>query len=550
MVNGMAPTVKDGFKCGTHRDGLFISANEETMTTILIALGAVLGAVALFLAGWFAKTRVDTLRKASAELEVQRLLEEGRQKIENLKTEKLLEAKDEALKLRAKLENDFETKRADLVNKERQIQDREALFNQKVESMEKRSRELKQFDKEYRDKVRQLEAQQKRVKDLEEKAVLKLTETARMNHDEAIQSLRQELLERAKVETAELIKQMRDTAKATAEREAKEVIVQAIQRTAADHSAETTVTVVNIPNDDLKGRIIGREGRNIRAFEACCGVELIIDDTPEAVTLSGFDPFRREVARLALERLIEDGRIHPARIEEVVKKANTDLEERVLQVGEQAMLDVGINGIHPELIKLLGKLHYRTSYGQNVLKHSIEVAKLTAIMASELGLDGKLAARSGLLHDIGKAIDRITEGTHTELGLEVATKYKEPKEVLNAIASHHGDVESNSLIGCLVQAADAVSGARPGARRDSLEGYIHRLEKLEKIASGFNGVGKVFALQAGREIRVMVEHDKVTDALAETFARDIADRIQQELDYPGQIRVTVIREFRAVEFAK
>ena len=358
------------------------------------------------------------------------------------------------------------------------------------------------------------------------------------------------MIDRAKQESAELVKEARDRARLMVNREARELIVQAIQRSAADHSAETTVTVVNIPNDDIKGRIIGREGRNIRAFESLSGVEVIIDDTPEAVTLSGFDPFRREVARIALETLIMDGRIHPARIEEVLEKSHLELEERVIQFGEQAGLEAGVDGLHPVLIKHIGKMHYRTSYGQNILKHSLEVSRLSALMAIELGLDSKLAARAGLLHDIGKSIDRDAEGTHTELGSQLARRCKESKVVINAIESHHDDVETISLISCLVQAADAISGARPGARRDSLEGYIKRLEKLEEIANTFEGVSKTFALQAGREIRVIVEYDSVSDAVAESMAHDIAEKIQNELEYPGQIKVTVIREFRAIEYAR
>lgn len=524
---------------------------------LLITIGCSLGGVALFLVGWFAKSRIDRIKKQSIEEQTTRLLEETKQQAETLKKEKLLEVRDEHLRLKAKLENDFEQKRVELTRqeralneKERTIAEKERIFLQKVETMEKKGRELKNADRELRERARLIEAQTIKAQEAEQEANRKLEETARMTREEALQAIKEEVLERAKQESAELIKDIRDRARQQANREAREIIVQAIQKSAADHSAETAITVVNIPNDEIKGRIIGREGRNIRAFEAATGVEVIIDDTPEAVTLSAFDPLRRETARLALEMLISDGRIHPARIEEVVRKALRELEERIVQIGEQATLEAGVDGIHPELVQHLGRLHYRTSYGQNVLKHSIEVARLASLMAVELGLDPKMAARAGLLHDIGKSIDRNAEGTHTELGLELARRFKEPKVVLNAIESHHGDVECNSLIGCLVQAADAISGARPGARRDSLEGYIRRLEKLEQIAMGFVGVNKTFALQAGREIRVMVEYDKLNDAQAEMLARDIAQKIQTELEYPGQIKVTVIREFRAVEFAK
>ncbi len=520
------------------------------MTTLSVLLGYLLCGVLFFLAGWFVKTRIDKIKGQSVEDQAKRLMGEAQRNAEDLKREKLLEVRDEHLKRKTQLETDFEKKRTELNRLDITLRERERSLNQKSESSEKRAKELKQQERELRDLAGQLELHDTQVKEAEAKAARQLEEVARMSREEALRTLREELLERAKQESAELIKEIRDRTRLRANREARELIVQAIQRSAADHSAETTVTVVNIPNDEIKGRIIGREGRNIRAFEAASGVEVIIDDTPEAVTLSGFDPFRREVARLALEQLIADGRIHPARIEEVIQKSQKDLEEHIVQLGEQAAIEASVDGLHPILTQHLGRLHYRTSFGQNVLKHSLEVSRLAALMAVELGLDSKLAARAGLLHDIGKAIDRNAEGTHTELGAELARRYRESKTVVNAIASHHEDVEAGSLIACLVQAADAISGARPGARRDSLEGYIRRLEKLEEIANCFPGVNKTFALQAGREIRVIVEHDKVSDALAEGMAHDIAEKIQTDLEYPGQIKVTVIREFRAVEFAR
>lgn len=523
---------------------------KETMEFFLIIIGSVLTGIALFLAGWLLKSRIDKIKGQSVEEQAQRIIEEAKQTAERLKHDKLLEVRDEHLKRKTQLESDFEKKRSELNRLEHQLRDKESSINQRSENVDKKSKELKQFEREYNDRLSKLNTKEKTVQQAEEQAHKKLEEVARMSHEDALRALRDELIDRAKQESAEVVKEIRDRARLQVNREARELIVQAIQRSAADHSAETTVTVVNIPNDEIKGRIIGREGRNIRAFESMSGLEVIIDDTPETVTLSGFDPFRREVARIALEKLIADGRIHPARIEEVLKKSKQELEEHIVQVGEQACMEASVDSVHPALIKQLGKLHYRTSYGQNVLKHSIEVARLTALMAVELGLDSKLAARAGLLHDIGKAIDRNAEGTHTELGAELARKYREPKIVVNAIASHHDDVETNSLISCLVQASDAISGARPGARRDSLESYIHRLEKLEDIANNFHGVSKSFALQAGREIRVMVEHDNVDDAQAESLAYDLAQTIQNKLEYPGQIKVTVIREFRAVEFAR
>jgi len=517
---------------------------------LLTIVGFVLSGIVFFLVGWFVKDRIDRLRKASAEEQARVIIQEAKKNADDLKKDKLHDVREEHLRLKTQLEGDFEKKRAELNRLERQMRDQERQLHSRSDEVEHRAKDLNKLDNELREYKRKIETDREQINKQQETISNRLEELAKMSREDALRNLREELVERAKQEAAESMKDIRDRARFQANREAKELIVQAIQRSAADHSAETTVTVVNIPNDEIKGRIIGREGRNIRAFEAATGVEVVIDDTPEAVTLSGFDPHRREVARIALEHLISDGRIHPARIEEIIKKSENELEERVVQLGEQAALEANVDGLHPELIKHLGKLNYRTSYGQNVLKHSVEVSRLTALMAVELGLDAKLAARAGLLHDIGKAIDRSAEGTHTELGVELARRYREPKIVQNAIASHHEDVESTSLIACLVQAADAISGARPGARRDSLEGYIKRLEKLEELANTFTGVSKTFALQAGREIRVMVEYDKISDAQAEQMAHDIAEKVQEQLEYPGQIKVTIIREFRAVEYAR
>lgn len=520
------------------------------LSTLIWYIGIPLCGIALFIAGWLIKSLVDRIRGQSIEEQSKRILDKAEQDGIQQKNEKLLEVRNDFLERKTKLETDYEGKRTAINHLEKKIRDQEKSVNDKKENLNRQLKEQNKLQKELEEQKRRLAEGLNKLEKDKMTISAKLTELAGMSREEAQFALRNELIDRTKQDAAEMIKDIRDQARMQANREAKEIIVQAIQRSAAEHSAETTVTVVNITGEEIKGRIIGREGRNIRAFEKITGVELIIDDTPEAVTLSCFDPIRREIARIALNQLVTDGRIHPARIEEVVKRSERELDERVLQLGEQAIIDAGVDSVHPELMRHLGKLHYRTSYGQNVLLHSIEVSRLTSLMAVQLGLDAKLAARAGLLHDIGKAIDRNTEGTHTELGVELARRYREPKVVLNAIASHHDDFESTSLISCLVQASDAISGARPGARRDSLENYVKRLKKLETIANSFNGVSKTFALQAGREIRVMVEHDKVADAEAEQLAHDISNRIQDELEYPGQIKVTVIREFRAVEFAR
>ncbi|RKY81065.1 ribonuclease Y, partial [candidate division KSB1 bacterium] len=420
----------------------------------------------------------------------------------------------------------------------------------RLEHLNKREAELKSVEQSIKDRSVNLARKQEELDKIIEKQNMRLEKISGMSNEEALKELKENLLSKAKQEAAQQVKEIKDQARLTANKEAKEVIISAIQRTAADHSVETTVSVVHLPNDEMKGRIIGREGRNIRSFETATGIDVIVDDTPEAVILSGFDPYRREIAKRALEKLIADGRIHPGRIEEVVEKAKSELEEHLVELGEQAMLQTGVHGLHPELVRLLGKLNYRTSYGQNVLQHNIEVAHLAGLMAVELGLDAVVAKRAGLLHDIGKAIDLDVEGTHFELGADLAKKYGEGLIVQNDIASHHGEVDMISPISALVQAADAISGSRPGARRETLEGYIKRLEKLEGIAESFQGVQKTYAIQAGREIRVLVQPDKMTDALADQLASDIAEKIQSEMEYPGQIKVTVIREYRAVDYAK
>ncbi len=516
------------------------------LLTVILALAYPVA----FCAGWFLRIRIDKSRISSTELTIKKMIADAEKEAEALKKERLIEAKDEFLKLKQKLDNEHEKKRNELLKMERQFRDKELSINRKTDQIEKKEEEVRQLRRSLEDKQKVLEVKETNLDKLITEENSKLERIARMTADEAVEQLKSNLIEEAKQQSAEIIKEIRDDAKRQANREAKEIIVSAIQRSAADHSVETTVSVINLESDEIKGRIIGREGRNIRAFENATGVEIIVDDTPEAVILSAFDPLRREIAKMALEKLISDGRIHPGRIEETVKKAESEMDENLIAIGEQAMLETGVHGLHPELVKALGKLKYRTSYGQNVLQHSIEVCYLAGLMAAEIGLDPKMAKRSGLLHDIGKAVDRGTEGTHTQLGVELARKYKEPKIVVDSIASHHEDSEFKSLIGVLIQASDAISGSRPGARRETLEGYIKRLEKLEELAESFHGVSKTFAIQAGREIRIIVEHDKVTDAQAEQLASGIADKIEGEMEYPGQIKVTVVREFRAVDYAK
>lgn len=518
------------------------------MTALIVTL--VLAVPIAFAAGWFLRIKIDRSRVDSTDALVKKMLSDAEKEAETLKKEKLIEAKDELLKIKQRNDADLERRRNEVLKAERRNREKEILLNRKDDQLQKNEEEITVLKSSLEEKIKVLEIKEAALdKSLKEENE-NLEKIARMSSEEAVEQLKKNLIDSAKQQTAEMIKEIRDEAKRQANREAQEIIVTAIQRSAAEHCVENTVSVVNLTSDEIKGRIIGREGRNIRSFENATGVEIIVDDTPEAVIISGFDPLRREVARIALEKLMTDGRIHPGRIEETVKKAEKEVEEKLVGIGEQAAMETGVHSLHPELIKTLGKLHYRTSYGQNVLQHSKEVAHLAGLMAAELNLDAKIAKRAGLLHDIGKAIDRSAEGTHTALGVEMAKRFKEPRAVVEAIASHHEDVEFTSLIGVLIQAADAISGSRPGARRETLEGYVKRLEKLEELADSFHGVSKSFAIQAGREIRIMVENDKVTDAQAEQLANDIAQKIQQELEYPGQIKVTVLREFRAVDYAK
>lgn len=518
---------------------------EAYFTIITVVIGVI-----AFISGWFASKKVGQSKIANAETMAEKIIHDAETTANAMKKEKLLEVKDEWIKQKQNFENETKSRRNDLIKLEKQLASREINMDRKVDLLTNKEKKLNQVERNLAEKEGKVALLQSELERIIKEQNEKLEKISGVSNEEARRILMENLIDKAKQDAAQLIKDIKDQAKQNATREAKEIIIQAIQRTAADHSVETTVSVVNLPNDEMKGRIIGREGRNIRAFETATGIEVIVDDTPEAVILSGFDPFRREIARISLEKLINDGRIHPARIEEIVEKAKKEMEEKVVEIGEQVLLETGVHNVHAELVKLLGKLKYRTSYGQNVLQHAKEVAFLSGLMAADLGLDASLAKRAGLLHDIGKAIDKTTEGTHTEIGAEITRKFKEHPIVINSIASHHEDVEPISPISILVQAADAISGSRPGARRETLEGYVKRLEKLEKLAESFSGVVKTYAIQAGREIRVMVEHEQIDDAMAEQLASDISQKIQAEMEYPGQIKVTVIREYRAINYAK
>jgi len=519
------------------------------MDSLWILIAAVVS-IAMFFVGWVVNHRVGQGKVASAEKLAEKIVSEAEKEADGLKHLKVLEAKDEWYKQKQNFERETRNQRQDLDRKKNKIQNRELEIDRRVNHLTQRENDIKGQEQSIKDRADHLQRRTEALDEVIEKQNERLEKISGMSNEEALRELKNNLMDKAKQEAAKEVKNIRDQARLTANKEAKEIIISAIQRTAADHSVETTVSVVHLPSDEMKGRIIGREGRNIRSFENATGIDVIVDDTPEAVILSGFDPFRREIAKRSLETLISDGRIHPARIEEVVEKTRKDMEEVIVELGEQAMLETGVHGLHPELVRLLGKLNYRTSYGQNVLQHSIEAAHLSGLMASELDLDPVISKRSGLLHDIGKAVDRNTEGTHFAIGADLAKKYGEGAIVQNAIAAHHGEVEMISPISALVQSADAISGSRPGARRETLEGYIKRLEKLEGIAESFQGVQKTYAIQAGREIRVLVQPEKITDALSDQMATDIAEKIQAEMEYPGQIKVTVIREYRSVDYAK
>jgi ribonuclease Y len=519
------------------------------VTTIIISVIVAVVVALLIAVPLTCKLAVENKAKKDAEVvgtaedRARSIIDEALKTAETKKREALLEVKEESLRTKNELEKETKERRNELQKYERRVLSKEESVDKKADIVEKRETECTA-------KAAELQKREKKVEELEQKGVQELERISGLTSEQAKDELLKTVEDDVKVDVARLYKELENRAKEEAGKKAKEYVVNAIQKCAVDHVSETTISVVQLPSDEMKGRIIGREGRNIRTLETLTGVDLIIDDTPEAVVLSAFDPIRREVARVALEKLIVDGRIHPARIEEMVEKAQKEVEAQIREDGENAAMDVGVHGIHPELLKLLGRMKFRSSYGQNALKHSIEVAQLSGIIAGEVGVDVRMAKRAGLLHDIGKSIDHEVEGSHIQIGVDLCKKYKESAVVINTVASHHGDVEPESLVACIVQAADAISAARPGARRETLETYTNRLKQLEDITNEFKGVDKSFAIQAGREIRVMVVPEHVTDADMVLLARDIAKQIEAELEYPGQIKVNVIRESRAVDYAK
>jgi ribonuclease Y len=502
-----------------------------------------ISAVIFTFVGMFIRKKLAESKMKSAEAEAKKILDMASVEAENKKKEEIIKAKEEIMNARNELDQEIRERRGEVQSQERRLIQKEENLERKIEKIENKEKDLENQEKEILQRKQNLnETIEKQLKELQR--------ISGLNKEEAKQILLSEMDKKLTAEKAQLVREKETELKEESDKKARELIGYAIQKCAADHTSETTVSIVALPNDEMKGRIIGREGRNIKALETLTGIDLIIDDTPEAVVISGFDPLRREVAKIALEKLIEDGRIHPAKIEEMVEKAKEEVSEIIKEAGERAIMETGVIGLHPDIIKLLGKLKYRTSYGQNVLNHSIEVSNLARIMAEELGLDPKLARRAGLLHDIGKALDHDMEGTHVEIGVEVLKKYKENANVINAVEAHHGDVEPQTIEAVLVQAADAISASRPGARRETLETYIKRLEELEKIADSFEGVEKSFAIQAGREIRIIVKPDKISDDKMTLLAKDVAKSVEDEMEYPGQIKINLIRETRVVDYAK
>lgn len=515
----------------------------STGQIVTMVVSIVVAAVVFFLLGILYRKRVSEREIQSAEEEAKRIINESIKTAENKRREALLEAKEEIHKSRSEYEREVKERRAELQKQERRLQQKEENLDRKTDALEKKSDQLNK-------KLQTADEQQEEIEKIKQEQLSTLEKISGYTVEEAKQHILEDLQSEVTHEMAVKIKEAEMKCKEEADTKAKEIITLAIQRCAADHASEVTVSVVPLPNDEMKGRIIGREGRNIRAIETLTGVDLIIDDTPEAITLSSFDPVRREVARLALEKLIQDGRIHPARIEEMVAKAQREVNATIKAEGERAVFETNVHGLHPDLVKLLGRMKYRTSYGQNVLSHSIEVSHISGLIASELGVNVAVAKRAGLLHDIGKAIDHEVEGSHVTIGVDLARKYKESEEVVHAIEAHHGDVEPHTVIACIVQAADTISAARPGARRENIENYVKRLEKLEEVTKSFNGVESCYAIQAGREIRIMVKPEEVSEDEMVLLARDIAQKIENELTYPGQIKVHVLRETKAVEYAK
>lgn len=517
----------------------------------IIQIVIVVGLVSLFFyLGWLFNSKIGAKSLVSADERAKQLIIDAEKEAKNLKREKLLEVKDEWYKKKIEFDSEINRKRQKMSNLEKQLSHREENTERKLDLVLQKERQTKKSEKEIFEMKTSLEVKTQKLNEVEKEQNTRLEKISALTSEEAKNMLMENMVNQAKIDSTQMIRELYEKAKDVAKKEAQKIIVQSIQRTAADHSIETTISVVQIQSDEMKGRIIGKEGRNIRAFESCTGVDIIVDDTPEAVILSSFDQFRREVARVSLEKLIADGRIHPARIEEVVEKTRVELEEEMFREGENTVLELGLHNMHRELIKHIGRMRYRSSFGQNLLNHSIEVAYLTGIMAAELGIDSNLAKRAGLLHDIGKTLDKSVEGPHALLGYDFAKRYKEHPIVVNAVGSHHEDIEMEHPIAALVQAADAISGARPGARREPLESYVKRLENLEKLAKSFEGVAKTYAIQAGREVRVVVENEKIDDVIADKLAKDIASKIEEEMEYPGQIKVTVIREVRKISYAK